>query len=106
MNGAAAFAVGVPCAIDASAFLGIEFTIKGTAGTPSELRLEIGFAENTQGSRFPTDPRFGICEMDCTPASAMVPVTATETRIQLPWSMFHGGGHQYSVNPSTINNIA
>ena len=44
VNGAAAFAVGTVCNIDASLFDGIEFTIRGNAGNPSQLRVEIGFA--------------------------------------------------------------
>jgi hypothetical protein len=84
VNGAAAFAIGVPCAIDASSFSGIEFTIKGTAGTPSELRVEVGFAGDTLGSRDVADPRFGTCEYDCASPGVVIPVTADETVVRLP----------------------
>jgi hypothetical protein len=106
VNSAASFAIGVVCNIDASAYAGIEFTIKGTAGTPSELRMEVGFAGDTRGSHDPDNPALGTCDFDCNAPSTVIPVTATETLIRLPWSMFRVGTPMPSVNPTAINSIS
>lgn len=105
VNGAAAFAVGTVCNIDASLFDGIEFTIRGNAGNPSQLRVEIGFAGNIQRSFDAAAPGFGTCEAGCVAPSVVIPVTETETVVRLPWDAFLGGSPNPGVDPSAINGI-
>ena len=106
VDSSAAFAIGSVCNIDAGAYAGIEFTIKGTAGTPSALRVTLGFAGDTMGSRDPLNPQMGTCDSGCSAPSTNIAVTNKETLIRLPWSVFHGGTPMDSVDPAGINAIS
>jgi hypothetical protein len=97
------FAVGMVCLVDASAFTGIEFTIKGNAGTPNRLTMQVATSSDEAGTFDPTAPAsLGMCTGVCTAPSTTINVTATETLIQLPWSAFTGGRPIASVNPAQL----
>jgi hypothetical protein len=97
---ATAFVLQFQCLINAAAYDGIEFTIQGSAGTPSTLSLQLAFGGDETGSY--TTPGLGLCSGVCQAPSATIPVTSTVTKLQLPWSRFTGGRPLPSVDPTQL----
>ena len=95
-----AFALALSCITDASAYAGIEFTIRGNAGIPSRLTLSASFSGDDPGSR--VTPSLGMCEGTCTAPSTVVNVTPTKTLVQIPWSRFVGGRPMATLNPAQL----
>ena len=99
-----AFAINLACITDASAFAGIEFTIKGNAGTPNRLTFQASFSSDDLGSRI--TPSLGMCESaTCSAPSVLVNVTATKTLVQIPWSKIVGGKPISMVNPAQLTGL-
>jgi hypothetical protein len=97
---ATAFVLKFVCLINAAAYDGVEFTIKGSAGTPSTLAVQLGFAGDETGSY--TTPGLGLCSAGCQAPSASIAVTSTVTKVQLPWSRFTGGRPMPGVDPTQL----
>jgi len=97
---ATAFVLQFVCLINAAAYDGIEFTIKGSAGTPSAVTLQLAFAGDEAGSY--TTPGLGLCSGVCQAPSTSIPVTSTVTKLQLPWSRFTGGRPMANLDPSQL----
>lgn len=98
-----AFALNMACITDASMFTGIEFTIRGNAGTPNRLTVVASFSGDEPGS-FVT-PGLGMCLGTCTAPSTVVNVTGTKTLVQIPWSSFTGGRPIATVNPAQLTGL-
>jgi hypothetical protein len=97
---ATAFVLQFTCTIDASAYSGIQFTIKGNAGAPGRLSLQLAFAGDETGSY--VTPGYGLCSGTCQAPTTSITVTPTVTTIQIPWSRFTGGRPIASVNPAQL----
>ncbi len=99
-----AFAINLACITDASAFAGIEFTIKGNAGTPNRLTFQASFSSDDLGSRI--TPSLGMCEAaTCSAPSVLVNVSATKTLVQIPWSKIVGGKPISMLNPAQLTGL-
>jgi hypothetical protein len=108
--------------LDASAYLGLSFSIRGSVAMGGSLRLSVGTSSNDisflwQNSQ-PTPPNplaapnSGRClpamnpyDGTCASPGFTVPVTATETTIQVRWADLTGGTPSASVNPAEITAI-
>jgi hypothetical protein len=97
---ASAFVWQFTCLIDASAYDGVQFTIKGNAGVPNVLTMQASFAGDETGSY--TTAGFGLCSGICQPPSTTVNLTSAVTTVQIPWSKFTGGRPVASVNPAQL----
>ena len=96
-----AFVLSFTCTIDASAYSGVEFTIRGNAGPLNSLTLQTGFG----GDLPPTAGGFGtgVCPPNgCASPSAVLTVTPAVATIRLPWSAFTGGRPMGTVNPAQL----
>ena len=105
------FALGFSCAVDASMFTGVSFSIKGDAGATGRLMMEVGTSPDdvneatgaySHGTCVPKTDRYdGTCQ---SPRVA-VSVTGTANTVKLKWSDFKDGAPQASVSPDSITGI-
>jgi hypothetical protein len=94
------------CTIDASAYSGIQFSIRGNAGPTGSVGLAISTADDTAVSTDVAKPSCGTCTAAmCTTPAVTVPVSATATTVTLRWSDFMGGAPS-ALDPSKITAIA
>jgi len=94
------------CAIDASAYSGIQFSIRGNAGPMGTLGLAISTADDSAVSTDMAKPSCGTCTAAmCASPSVNVPVSATAATVTLRWSDFTGGAPN-ALDPAKITGIA
>jgi len=94
------------CTIDASAYSGIQFSIRGNAGPMGSVGLAISTADDSAVSTDVAKPSCGTCTAAaCTSPSVNVPVSATVATVTLRWSDFTGGAPS-ALDPSKITGIA
>jgi hypothetical protein len=109
--------------IDASAYAGISFTIRGSVAMGGSLTMNVSTAEddishlwlNANGNPLPSPPsppNFGTCipamnkyDGSCSSPAFTVPVTETETTVAILWDQFNGGRPRADVNPEEITGI-
>ena len=100
---ASAFVMVFTCLIDASAYDGLQFTLKGNAGTPSTLTMQAAFAGDEPGSY--VVPGMGLCNSSlgaCSAPFAMINVPANVTTVQVPWTAFGGGKPIAALDPKQL----
>jgi hypothetical protein len=109
--------------IDASAFAGISFTIRGNVAMGGTITLQVGTSDddishlwlNSQPA--PPNPAAPANSGRCLPAmnqydgtcvtpTFSVPITPTTTTIEVRWADLVGGRPSASVNPSEITSIS
>ena len=94
------------CTIDASAYSGIQFSIRGNAGPMGSVGFAISTADDSAVSTDVAKPSCGTCTAAaCTSPSVNVPVSATVATVTLRWSDFTGGAPS-ALDPSKITGIA
>ena len=94
------------CTIDASAYSGIQFSIRGNAGPMGNVGLAISTTDDSPVSTDMAKPSCGTCTAAmCASPSVNVPVSATATTVTLRWSDFTGGAPN-ALDPSKITAIA
>ncbi|HMJ51287.1 MAG TPA: hypothetical protein VK540_04405 [Polyangiaceae bacterium] len=94
------------CTIDASAYSGIQFSIRGDAGPVGTVGLAISTVDDSAVSADVTKPSCGTCTAAmCTSPSVNVPVSATGATVTLRWSDF-AGGVPSALDPSKITAMA
>jgi hypothetical protein len=108
--------------VDASAYAGISFTIRGSVAMGNTMTLNVATAEddisylwlNSQPTppNPPALPNFGTCipamgqyDGSCGSPSFTVPVTATETTIEVRWNEFTLGRPRADVDPASVTAI-
>lgn len=109
--------------VDASAYEGISFTIRGTVAMGNTMTLNVATAEddishlwlNVNGMPLPNPPElpnFGTCipamnqyDGSCASPSFPVTVTPTETTIEVRWDQFTLGRPRPDVDPTAITAI-
>jgi hypothetical protein len=108
--------------IDASAYAGISFKIRGSVAMGNSLSLQVGTSADDISHLYlnaqPTppnplaEPNSGRCvpamnqyDGTCATPSFTVPVTATATTIEVRWADLVGGAPSASVNPAEITGI-
>jgi hypothetical protein len=109
--------------VDASAYLGISFTIRGNVAMGNTMTLNVATAEDDISHLWlnanampppnpPAVPNFGTCipamaqyDGSCASPSFPVPVTATETTIEVRWDQFTGGRPRPDVDPESVTAI-
>jgi hypothetical protein len=80
------------CTINASAYSGIQFSIRGSVGATPAITMTIATADDSAVSTDMAKPSCGTCTVaGCTSPSVAVPVSATASTITLRWSDFTGG---------------
>ena len=105
------FALGFSCAVDASMFTGVSFTIKGDAGATGRLIMEVGTSPNDvneatgPGSHGKCVPKADRYDGTCASPRLDVSVTGTVNAVKLKWSDFKGGAPQASVSPDSITQL-
>lgn len=109
--------------IDASAYLGLSFSIRGAVAMGDAITFSVGTSSNDVSflwlNSLPTPPtplaapNSGRClpatnqyDGSCASPSFSVPVTATETTIEVRWADLAGGMPSASVNPAEITAIS
>jgi hypothetical protein len=109
--------------IDASAYLGLSFSIRGNVAMGGSLTFSVGTSSNDISflwlNSLPTPPNplaapnSGRCipamnqyDGTCASPSFSVPVTATETTIEVRWAGLAGGRPNASVDPAEITSIS
>lgn len=109
--------------IDASAYLGLSFSIRGTVEMGGSITFSVGTSSNDISflwlNSLPTPPsplaapNSGRCipamnqyDGTCASPSFSVPVTATETTIEVRWASLTGGRPSASVDPAEITAIS
>lgn len=100
---ASAFVMAFTCLIDASAYDGLQFTLKGNAGTPSTLTMQAAFAGDEPGSY--VVPGMGLCNSSlgvCSAPFTMINVPANVTTVQVPWTAFGGGKPIAALDPKQL----
>lgn len=100
---ASAFVMAFTCIIDASAYDGLQFTLKGNAGTPSTLTMQASFAGDEPGSY--VVPGMGLCNSSlgaCSAPFAMINVPANVATVQVPWTAFGGGKPIAALDPKQL----
>jgi hypothetical protein len=107
---------------DASAYAGISFSIRGNVAMMGSLSLQVGTSADDISHLYlnsqPTppsplaEPNSGRCipaanqyDGSCATPTFTVPVTATETTIEVRWTDLTGGVPSASVNPAEITSI-
>jgi hypothetical protein len=94
------------CAIDASAYSGIQFSIRGNAGPMGTVGFSISTADDSAVSTDATKPSCGTCTAAvCTSPSFNVPVSTGGATVTLRWSDFTGGAPN-ALDPTKITGIA
>lgn len=107
----AGFALGFSCAVDASMFTGVSFTIKGDAGATGRLVMEVATSPNDVNgvmgapSHGKCIPETGPYDGTCLSPKVDVPVTGTLNPVKLRWSDFKGGAPQPSVSADSITQL-
>jgi hypothetical protein len=109
--------------VDASAYEGISFTIRGNVAMGNTMTLNVATAEddishlwlNVNGNPLPNPPElpnFGTCipamnqyDGSCASPAFQVPITQTETTIEVRWNEFTGGRPRADVDPAAITAI-
>ncbi len=112
------------CALlDASTFKGISMTVSGSVPAPNTLNLSVSTAEDTISTAWyakntvppaTVTATFGTCnppgnnqyDGTCTGPSAAIPVTATPTKVTIPWANLTGGKPQLGVTPSKLTGMS
>jgi hypothetical protein len=110
--------------VDASAYKGVKFTIKGNVAMGSTVQFSVGTAADEVAASWvnahkaaPTDPdetpNFGRCmpvsgryDNTCLAPSKMIAVTETATTVTVLWAELLAGQPDASVNPSELTNMA
>lgn len=106
-------AVSGGCTLDASAYAGIQFTIKGTVGPGNALGFTVGRADND------TPPENATCGTCVAPADAAttedachgprtnvtVPTDGSTRTVTLHWSDLTGGSPNQSADPHQLTGI-
>jgi hypothetical protein len=106
------FALGFSCAVDASMFTGISFSIRGDAGATGRLIMEVGTSpddvnEAAGAASFgQCIPKTGRYDGTCLTPKLDLPVTGTLNTVKLKWSDFKGGAPQPSVSSNSISGLA
>jgi hypothetical protein len=94
------------CTLDASAYSGIQFSIRGDAGPMGSVGFAISTADDSAVSTDVAKPTCGTCTAAmCSSPSVNVPVSATAATITLRWSDLTGGAPN-ALDPSKITGIA
>jgi hypothetical protein len=90
------FGVYTTTCMDASAFTGVSFSIKGNAGMGGKLNFRVQTNSNTavdlvnkKGTCVPVDPKMSY--PDCHPSALDIPVTADAKTIEVKFSELTGG---------------
>jgi len=109
--------------LDASAYEGISFTIRGNVAMGNTMTLNVATAEddishlwlnaNAMPPPNPAElPNFGTCipatnqyDGSCSSPTFPVPVTATETTVEVRWNQFTGGRPRADVDPTSVTAI-
>lgn len=105
------FALGFSCAVDASMFTGVSFTIKGDAGATGRLVMEVTTSPDDvnemmgAGSHGKCIPKGDRYDGTCLSPRVNVPVTGTVNAVKLKWADFKGGAPQDSVSSNSISSL-
>jgi hypothetical protein len=108
--------------IDASDYLGLSFSVRGNVAMGDSLTFSVATSSNDVSFLWlnsqPTppnplaEPNSGRCipavnpyDGTCVTPSFSVPVTATETTVEVLWASLTGGSPSPSVDPSEITSI-
>jgi hypothetical protein len=109
--------------VDASAYAGISFTIRGNVAMGNTMTLNVATAEDDISHLWlnanampppnpPAVPNFGTCipamaqyDGSCGSPSFTVPVTPTETTIEVRWDEFTLGRPRPDVDPASVTAI-
>lgn len=109
--------------VDASAYEGVSFTIRGNVAMGNTMTLNVATAEDDTSHLWlnanampppnpPEVPNFGTCipatnqyDGTCSSPTFPVPVTPTETTIEVRWDQFTGGRPRADVDPASITAI-
>jgi hypothetical protein len=109
--------------INALAYDGISFTVRGNVAMGNTLTFSVGTSSNDithvwlnanvpANVTMPIEPNSGRCiptmgqyDGSCAAPTVTVPVTANEETITVLWSQLVGGSPQPSVNPAEITSI-
>jgi hypothetical protein len=109
--------------VDASAYAGISFTIRGNVAMGNTMTLNVATAEDDISHLWlnanampppnpPAVPNFGTCipamaqyDGSCGSPSFTVPVTPTETTIEVRWEEFTLGRPRPDVDPASVTAI-
>lgn len=108
--------------VDASAYAGISFTIRGSVAMGNTMTLNVATAADDisylwlNSSAMPPNPpavpNFGTCipamaqyDGSCASPSFPVPITATETTIEVRWDQFTLGRPRPDVDPTSVTAI-
>lgn len=105
------FALGFSCAVDASMFTGISFSIKGDAGATGRLVMSVGTSpDDVNGAK--EAPSWGKCvpkmsqyDGTCQAPRADVSVTGTANTVKIKWADLKMGAPQPSVSPDSLSGI-
>jgi hypothetical protein len=87
--------------VDASAFSGVEFTIKGNAGASNAVTLAVQNGPDVG----PSSSACAKCTGGCIDPSKTFPVTAAGTKVSLKWTDFQGGTPQQGVDPKQLTGL-
>ncbi|MES1171955.1 MAG: hypothetical protein ABUL77_01850 [Bacteroidota bacterium] len=100
------------CQIDVSLYTGVSFTIKGNAGSTSQMLLAVGTAPDDVNKSAAAESH-GRClpaasEYDgtCLAPRASVSVSAAAATLKYKWADFKGGKPSDSVDPKAISRLA
>ncbi len=103
------FGLGFNCMIDASAYAGVEFTIQGNAGIPSQLTFSVTTAADDVAD--PNNPSYARCvpvsnpyDGTCAEPRVIIDVTSTLTTVSLRWKDLLAG-RPSPVNPAEITRL-
>ena len=105
------FSLGFSCAVDASMFTGISFTIKGDAGTTGRLIMSVGTSPDDINGVMDAPswgkcvPKTGPYDGTCQSPRADVSVTGTANTVKIKWADLKGGAPQASVSPDSLSGI-
>lgn len=104
--------------IDASAYAGVSFTIRGSVAMGNSLSFSVATSENdisyawysANGIAEPPSsgrctPAMGQYDGSCAAPTFTVPVTETETTVTVLWNQFSGGLPRADVNPAEVTAI-
>ncbi|HEX2658796.1 MAG TPA: hypothetical protein VHU40_11010 [Polyangia bacterium] len=112
VNTYSGFALGFSCAVDASMFTGISFSIKGNPGpSTGGLTLSVNTSPDDVNDG-PGAPTYGKCvpktsryDGTCLSPKANVSVIAEAATVKIKWADLKGGAPQDSVSPDSISGI-
>jgi hypothetical protein len=105
------FALGFSCAVDASMFTGISFSVKGDAGATGRLVMSVGTSPDDVNMATAA-PSWGKCvpktnqyDGTCQSPKVDVPVTTTVNTFKVKWADLKGGAPQASVTAASLSGI-